>query len=69
MAGLPGRAAAHPGLVMSLPGPAGRQEPPGGGFWLSRQPHPPVAGPLIKLTATSDPQLLARVLAGLRNLP
>jgi hypothetical protein len=69
VAGLPGRAAAHPVLVMSHPGPAGSQDPPAGGFWLSRQPHPPVAGPLIKLTATSDPQLLARVLAGLRNLP
>ena len=69
VAGLPGRAAAHPVLVMSHPGPAGSQDPPAGGFWLSRQPHPPVAGPLIKLTATSDPELLARVLAGLRNLP
>jgi len=81
--GPPGRAAAHPGLVMRHPGlvmrhpgpvmrhpgPADSQGPLAGGSWLPRQPHPPVAGPLIKLTATSDPELLARVLAGLRNLP
>jgi len=69
VAGPPGRAAARPGLVMSHPGPAGTSDPPAGESWVPRQPRPPAAGPLIKLTATSDPELLARVLAGLRNLP
>ncbi len=69
VAGPPRRAAARPGLVMSNPGPAGSQDPPAGVPLLPRQPRPPIGGPLIKLTATSDPQLLARVLAGLRNLP